>query len=67
MSEIKRCFFWSFRYRIRRENAVANLWPLRRSALNMLTYEKTQKLGMNNKRLSANWDDEYLFKVLAWS
>jgi len=33
----------------------------------MLTYEKTQKLGIKNKRLSANWDNEYLFKVLEWS
>ena len=29
----------------------------------MLTIEKTEKLGIKSKRLSAGWDQPYLFKV----
>jgi len=34
-------------------------------ALNLLEQEKTAKVGMNNKRLLAGWDNSYLEKVLA--
>jgi hypothetical protein len=30
----------------------------------MLKNGKTKKLGIKNKRLSAGWDEPYLFKVL---
>lgn len=50
--------------RIRKGHADTNFSTLRRTALSMLKNEKTKKLGIKNKRLSAGWDDAYLFKVL---
>ncbi len=50
--------------RIRKGHADANFSTLRRTALAMLKNEKTKKLGIKNKRLSAGWDEAYLFKVL---
>jgi len=50
--------------RIRKGNADANFSGLRRTALTMLKNEKTRKIGIKNKRLSAGWDAEYLLKVL---
>ena len=50
--------------RIRKGHADTNFSTLRRTALSMLKNEKTKKLGIKNKRLSAGWDEPYLFKVL---
>ena len=38
---------------------------LRQIALNLLTQEKSAKIGMKAKRKKAGWDDAYLCKVLA--
>ncbi|MFI5401270.1 MAG: ISAs1 family transposase, partial [SAR324 cluster bacterium] len=37
---------------------------LRRMALNLLTHENTEKLGIKGKRLMASWDHDYLLKLL---
>ena len=50
--------------RIRKGNADANFSILRRIALMLLKNEKTAKLGVKNKRLSAGWNEDYLLKVL---
>ena len=56
--------FWEDHCRIRKGNADANFSILRRIALMLLKNEKTAKLGVKNKRLSAGWDEDYLLKVL---
>jgi hypothetical protein len=33
-------------------------------ALNLLRREKTERLGIKNKRLLAGWDHDYLFQLL---
>ncbi len=50
--------------RIRKDNAPANLTVLRHIALNLLDKEKTAKVGTQNKRLMAGWNNGYLYKVL---
>ena len=50
--------------RIRQGHADANISVLRRAALSLLKNEKTLKVGIKNKRLTAGWDDSYLEKVL---
>jgi len=50
--------------RIRKGNADANFSILRRTALTLLKNEKTAKLGVKNKRLSAGWNEEYMLQVL---
>ena len=50
--------------RVRKGNADANASIIRRIALMLLKNEKTAKLGINNKRLSAGWSEDYLLKVL---
>lgn len=44
--------------------APENLSQLRKMALNLLSREKTAKIGVANKRLKAAWDNNYLAKVL---
>lgn len=50
--------------RVRKGNCDANLSVVRRFALSMLKNEKTEKIGIKNKRLLAAWDTDYLEKVL---
>ena len=50
--------------RIRKDNSPENLALLRHLALNLLSQEKTAKVGVKNKRLKAAWDEQYLAKVL---
>ena len=50
--------------RIRKDNAPENLAILRHLAVNLLTSEKSVKLGIINKRLRAGWDKNYLIKIL---
>ena len=50
--------------RIRKGHADANFSILRRTALSLLKNEKTEKVGVKNKRLIAGWNDSYLEKVL---
>jgi len=50
--------------RIRKGHADTNFSTLRRTALSLLKKEKTEKVGIKNKRLTAAWDEEYLEKVL---
>lgn len=50
--------------RIRKGHADANFSSLRRTALSLLKNNKTQKIGVKNKRLSAGWDEDYLMEVL---
>ena len=44
--------------------APENLSQLRKMSLNLLSQEKTLKVGVANKRLKAAWDNKYLAKVL---
>jgi len=50
--------------RIRKRHADANFSILRRTALSLLKNNRTSKVGIKNKRLSAGWDNEYLRQVL---
>jgi predicted transposase YbfD/YdcC len=53
--------------RIRKGHADANFSILRRTALSLLKNERTKKVGIKNKRLTAGWDEAYLEKVLVGS
>ena len=46
------------------DHAPENLAQLRKMSLNLLSLEKTAKIGVANKRLKAAWDNNYLAKVL---
>ena len=50
--------------RVRHGHADANCSLLRRSALSLLKNEKTAKVGVENKRLMAGWNETCLEKVL---
>lgn len=56
--------FGEDRSRVRKDHADANLGALRRMALSLLKNEKTQKVGIKNKRLVAAWNENYLRQVL---
>jgi predicted transposase YbfD/YdcC len=51
--------------RVRKDHGPQNLAILRHVAVNLLKQEKTARMGINNKRLRAGWDEDYLRKVLA--
>ena len=46
------------------EGTDANFSSLRRTALALLKNERTEKVGIKNKRLTAGWNDDYLEQVL---
>lgn len=50
--------------RIRRDNSPANMGTIRRVALNMIKQEKTEKVGVENKRKIAGWNIKYLEKII---
>jgi predicted transposase YbfD/YdcC len=50
--------------RIRTGHAPENLAILHHLALNLLKQERTEKLGIKNKRLAAGWDHDYLLRVI---
>lgn len=51
--------------RVRRGYAAENLAVLRHIALNLLKRERTSKLSIQNKRLRAAWDNDYLLQILS--
>lgn len=50
--------------RIRKDHTPANMATIRRVVVNMLKQEKSEKVGVENKRRIAGWDHKYLEKVL---
>ena len=50
--------------RVRKGHADTNLSLLRRTSLSLLKNNKTQKVGVKNRRLCAAWDDDYRLEVL---
>ena len=50
--------------RIRKGHADANFSILRRTALSLLKNNRTIKVGIKNKRLTAGWSNNYLLEVL---
>jgi predicted transposase YbfD/YdcC len=56
--------FGEDRSRIRKGHADANFAIIRRMALSLLKNEKSQKVGVKTKRLTAAWNDDYLEQVL---
>jgi predicted transposase YbfD/YdcC len=50
--------------RLRKGHADANFSLLRRTALSLLKNNRTSKVGVKNKRLSAGWNNDYLAEVL---
>jgi len=56
--------FGEDRSRVRKGHADANLSLVRRTALSLLRNERSQKVGVKTKRLTAGWNDDYLGQVL---
>jgi len=50
--------------RVRKGHADANFSLLRRASLSLLKNNKTEKVGVKNKRLCAAWNDDYRLQVL---
>ena len=50
--------------RLRTDHSPVNMAILRHMALNLLTQERTAKVGTKAKRLKAGWDPTYLLTVL---
>jgi predicted transposase YbfD/YdcC len=50
--------------RLRKGHGAQNFAMLRHIALNLLSQETSEKMGVKNKRLRAAWDEDYLLKVL---
>jgi predicted transposase YbfD/YdcC len=50
--------------RIRKGHADANFSILRRTALSLLKNNKSKKVGIKNKRLTAGWSDAYVQEVV---
>lgn len=50
--------------RVRTGYADQNLSVIRRMALNLLKRDKSLKVGIQNKRMRAAWDNQYLIKIL---
>jgi predicted transposase YbfD/YdcC len=50
--------------RIRQGHGAMNFSILRRTALSLLKNNKTQRVGVKNKRLIAGWDEDYLLELL---
>ena len=50
--------------RVRKGNGAENLARLRHIALNILKQDKSRKVGIKNKRLTAGWDHNYLLHLL---
>ena len=50
--------------RVRTGHADQNLSVIRRMALNLLKQDKSLKVGIQNKRMRAAWDNQYLVKIL---
>ncbi len=51
--------------RLRKDHGPHNFAIFRHIALNLLKPEKTNELGIKNKRRRAGWDTDYLLRVLA--
>jgi predicted transposase YbfD/YdcC len=52
--------------RIRNGHGAENFSTLRHIALNLLSKEKSQKIGIKNRRLLAGWDTNFLLKILGF-
>jgi predicted transposase YbfD/YdcC len=48
-------------------HSAENLAIIRHIAVNLVTHEKSAKVGTKAKRKKAGWDNQYLFKILAQS
>ena len=46
-------------------HSAENLAAMRHIGVNLLSHEKTAKVGIENKRLKAGWDNRYLETVLS--
>jgi hypothetical protein len=51
-------------YSRKRDNAAENFAIVRRFALTKITQNPLKRYGVNNRRIIAGWNQEYLTKVL---